>query len=84
MASFYYYDQNPFRFSFPFVKFGNLCEVYIKKALICKRKKILKDSGDGSKMTSSCKRPVAVLCLKSGILSDFEGFLSGGNGETTG
>ena len=37
MASYYYYDHNPFRFPFIF-KFGNLREVKITKALICTRK----------------------------------------------
>ena len=37
MASFYYYDQNYFRFFFIF-KFGSPSEVKIIKALICTRK----------------------------------------------
>ena len=43
MVSFYYHDQNPFVFPFVF-KFVNPSEVQITKALICIRKKTLKDS----------------------------------------
>ena len=43
MASFYYYDQNYFRFFFIF-KFGSPSEVKITKALICTRKQNPKGS----------------------------------------
>ena len=53
MVSFYYHDQNPFVFPFVF-KFVNPSEVQITKALICTRKKTLKDSSHSySKMHHS-------------------------------
>ena len=50
MASFYYYDQNSFGFTFIF-KFGSPSEVQI----FAQESKTLKDRGHSSKMTPSCK-----------------------------
>ena len=55
MASFYYDDQNPLRFSFIF-KFGNPSE-FSTKVLICTRKQNPEGFWSCSKMTSSCKWP---------------------------
>ena len=44
MTSFYYWDQNSFRFYFIF-KYGKPSEVQITKALLRKKSKTIKDSG---------------------------------------
>ena len=54
MASFYYYDQNPLLFSFH-ILIGIPSEV--------SKAKTLKDSGRGSKMTSSCKWSIDLILV---------------------
>ena len=62
MARFYYYDQNSFRFFFQiYILKSGPSEVLTTNALIYTRKQNVKDSGGRSKMTSSCKWPIAVL-----------------------
>ena len=62
MARFYYYDQNSFRFFFQiYILKSGPSEVLTTNALIYARKQNVKDSGGRSKMTSSCKWPIAVL-----------------------
>ena len=62
MALFYYYDQNPFPCSFQvYIWKSGPSEVLTTDTLIYTRKQKVKDSGRRSKMTSSCKWPIAVL-----------------------
>ena len=55
MASFYYYDQNPFRFSFH-IKICNPSNGLNNK--FTQESKTLKDSGRSGKMMSWCKWPI--------------------------
>ena len=57
---FYYYDQNPFRFSFNFVNPSEQVRFEEKKPQFAQERKTLKDSGcsHGGKMMSSCKWPI--------------------------
>ena len=57
MTSFYYWDQNSFRFYFIF-KYGKPSEVQITKALLRKKSKTIKDSGSSSEMMPFCKWPI--------------------------
>ena len=61
MASFYYYDQNPFPFRLIWYSRGGLI---IKSPNLPKKKKTLKDSGRSSKMPPSCKWPKRYLKLR--------------------